>query len=80
MDGLFDVAIYIMNEANRRQCNPMEMGTKVTRKLRLRSTDAETLFMGIWLAQKFNLDEPEIIDQIKQDLSGKPEFDVIKHI
>ena len=77
---LNDTAIYIVNEAKLRDVDPMEIGAKVTRSLRIRSIDAETFFMTIWIARKYNLDDAERILEIKEKLSKLPEFEQIEHI
>lgn len=81
MKNLTDLAIYIVGEVQEKNFkeDPSDIGVRVARNLRLRSTDAESLMMGIWVAKKFGIEE-DLIEQARKTLLTMPEYEIIKNL
>jgi hypothetical protein len=78
---LTDLAIYIVGEAQGRNLeeDPLDIGVRLSRHLRLRSTDAEDLMMGIWIAKKFGV-EQDLIEQAKEAVLTMPKYEMIRNL
>jgi len=75
--NLYHIALYAVSEAKRRNFDPMDIVGKFTRKMRKISTYAEDLAMGIYIIQRYKIDE---LKKIEQELKGTQEFEVLQEV
>jgi len=81
--NLYHIALYAVSEAKRRNFDPMDIVGKFTRKMRKISTYAEDLAMGIYIIQRYKIDElkgKKGIEKIEQELKGTQEFEVLQEV
>ena len=81
--NLYRIALYAVSEAKRRNFDPMDIVNKFATKMHDVSTSAEDLAMGIYIIQRYKIDESKGkkgIEKIEQELKGTQEFEVLQEV
>ena len=79
----YKVALYTVNEARRRNFDPMMIVNEFCNRIHDLSTYGEDLAAEIYLVQKYRIDEKkekEAIEEIRQEMEGTKEFKILKEV